>query len=195
MHSSESLTASWLAWAAVLSLACALVACASLGEMPRLTDPAIAASALRCEPRDGGLLTARTAELAALRAAVERGPLFAAVAAGRIPACKVSTDGTQWQLDYHFADNATLGVTRDTSIEYTNVAARMPWPTGSDPRELLRRTERAMFAPDGCGIDWQLPAESSATTQVWRGEVCHCQAYVQRDATGNVVVLGLRSAC
>ncbi len=150
---------------------------------------------LHCGAHGGALPAPRTAELAALRAAVEQGPLFAAVAAGRVPTCSASNDGSQWQLDYRFADDATLRVTRDTAIDYTDVTARMRLPLASDPRAVLQRAERASFAPDGCGIDWKTPAESSATTQVWRGDVCHCQARVQRDPAGGVIGLVLRSAC
>lgn len=193
MRSSERRTPAGLLRSAMLGLACCLIACDSPVERP--AKLASVPAAVVCPSPAGSLSAARAAELAALRATTERGPLFAAMAAGRVPACTVGDDGSQWQLDYRFGDDARLSVTRNASIEYTDITAQMPWPANDDPRELLQHAERASFSPAGCGIDWHKPAESSATAQVWRGDVCQCQARVQRDIAGRVVSLGLRSAC
>jgi hypothetical protein len=195
MFSFELLTMSWLARLAVPGLAVALAACGSNGQSRAVPVAAPAAAAMNCQSQLGDLPAARAAEFTALRMAVEQGPLFGALAFGAVPSCAMALDGSQWQLDYRFADNATLSVTRDTSIEYSDITAHVQWPAGTDPRPLLQSTERASFVPAGCGIDWQKPAELSATTQIWRGDLCQCQARVQRDAAGRVVTIGLRSAC
>jgi hypothetical protein len=66
---------------------------------------------------------------------------------------------------------------------------------------LLRRAEHAAFGRDGCGIDWRAPAAETAPEQpdarsdVFRGDVCNCQARIGRDARGRTRTLGFSSTC
>ncbi len=136
-----------------------------------------------------------------LRRSVEAGPLYTAVAAGRAPQCTVGAERSRWQIDYRFAADAALRVPRDGSIEYSDYAATVAWPSGPDAQALLARSERAAFAPAGCGIDGQHP-ETLATDavlpgrqRIWRGSVCNCQARIVEDSAGRVLAFGLHSAC
>jgi hypothetical protein len=102
---------------------------------------------------------------------------------------------------YVFADGATLRVTRDPTIEYSDQEAQFGAALTDDPVALLTRAEHSGFGSEGCGIDWQHAATEAAaedaksTEQVYRGEVCNCQARVRRNAGGKVVGLLLRSTC
>jgi hypothetical protein len=66
---------------------------------------------------------------------------------------------------------------------------------------ILSGTERAAFGTSGCGIDWKtgesrpVAGEPGASELVYRGDTCNCQARVQRNGSGEVVGLMLRSAC
>lgn len=138
----------------------------------------------------------------ALRTTTEGGPLYAAIAASAtLQSCRVGSDAGAATLDYTFSDGSSLQVTRDARIEYSNHEATLVSPLEEDPVAVLTRTERASFAPDGCGIDWStsetaaIAGAPGTTETIHRGDVCNCQARVRTDATGRVVALIFRSAC
>jgi hypothetical protein len=137
---------------------------------------------------------------AQVRQTVEGGPLFQAVAANTsLRSCQASGD-EKVTIDYQFANGASLRATRDARIEYFDQEVQFASPPASDPIDILTRTERAVFASDGCGIDWkkgekQPTGESSGTEMVYRGDTCNCQARVRSDASGRPLTLTFRSAC
>ncbi len=159
------------------------------------------AAPVRCVAAAGSGATDAQA-LATLRASVEQLPLYTAMAGkAALGSCRVVGDGTRTTLAYTFGDGSTLHVSRDTSIEYSSQEAHFASALTDDPVALLTRAEHGSFGAEGCGIDWQSderePAidDAKATEQVYRGEVCNCQARVRRDSAGTVVGLVMRSTC
>jgi hypothetical protein len=139
--------------------------------------------------------------LAQVRHTVESGPLFQAVAANTaLTSCRATGEAEKVVIEYHFADGASVRATRDPRIEYFDEEVQLASPPAANAVDLLTRTERAVFATDGCGIDWKdpetLPAgESKGTETIYRGDTCNCQARVRSDASGRPLVLTFRSAC
>jgi hypothetical protein len=138
--------------------------------------------------------------LTELRKGVESGPLYAALAGiAPVRTCRARQDPSgRSVVDYTFADGGQLHVERDERIEFTLQEARFASPRMIDAREILMRAERAAFAPDGCGIDWQRAdtKEGGGVREViHRGDTCNCQARVRTDGRGLVVGLSFRSTC
>ncbi len=132
----------------------------------------------------------------------EASPLFAAaIGAASQARCEPSGSDRSFVAAYTARNGNTLRVARDERIEYSDQEARFVVPPGEPPLLLLQRAERAGFGAAGCGIDWTRPEVSAGegpvgeATTVYRGDVCNCQARIQRNASGVVVVLGLRSTC
>lgn len=131
-------------------------------------------------------------------------PLFAATADGSSLACSTSSpaDGAQTLL-YRFGNGNVLRAVRDNRIELLDHTATFS-AAPADPLQLLQATERALYGPSGCGIDWSAPETLAArrgtgATQgnvtIYRGDVCNCQAIVQRHSNGQVTALTLKNAC
>jgi hypothetical protein len=140
--------------------------------------------------------------LAQARQTVESGPLFQAAAANTsLASCRATGAAEKVVIEYQFADGGSLRATRDPSIEYFDQEVRFASPPAASPVDLLTRTERAVFAADGCGIDWKdgqtqpSAGPSKETETVYRGETCNCQARIRSDASGRPLTLTFRSAC
>lgn len=133
---------------------------------------------------------------------VEASPLFAAaIGAASQARCEPSGSDRSFVAAYTARNGNTLRVARDERIEYSDQEARFVVPPPEPPLPLLQRAEHAAFGAAGCGIDWTRPEIGAGNgpvggaTTVYRGDVCNCQARIQRNASGVVVVLGLRSTC
>lgn len=183
-------------------LAVGLAALSLLGGLAACTQPAPAASAA-CIVAGAPLTAPQAREAAAWQAAIEQGPLYAAVSASSPrAACELARDADgQLTLRYRFGDGNTLRASRNPAIEYDEQSARFERPPAEDALALLARAERAAFGDGGCGIAWTpdesgaLDGEPGVTETVYRGEVCNCQARVRRGAQGQLLGLLLRSAC
>lgn len=141
-------------------------------------------------------------DAAALRAATERGPLFATLrASSSIRACRVRFEPGAVEIDWRMRDGGWLRVARDSRIELYEQEARLAVPLNEEPAAWLRRAAVAAFGEGACGIDWSASDtetatdDPSATEQVFHGDVCNCQARLRRDATKRVVGALLRTAC
>jgi hypothetical protein len=137
-----------------------------------------------------------------LRRAVERSPLYRVLAAtSPVVACDAEQAGTRTLLAYRFRDGASLRVERDAAVESTRQEARVGTKFRARPLAVLKRAERTAFAPGGCGIDWRAPVTQApqerpqARVTAYRGDVCNCQARIERDERGRVQSLALESAC
>ena len=139
--------------------------------------------------------------LAAVRRFVETGPFYAIGSRAGVASCRITADADAITLEYTFRDGASLRVTRNPKIEYTDQELRLAFPIGENPVVVLTRAEQAAFDAKGCGIDWRQaetgPASDDprSTESIYRGDVCNCQARARSDASGRVVRLRLRSAC
>jgi hypothetical protein len=140
--------------------------------------------------------------VAALRQAVETGPLYKAVAVQSAPSeCRVRFEDGTTGLEYRFRDGSEVHVSRDERIEFAEHKVQLASPLREDAVALLKRAERAAYGEKGCAIDWQV-AEASPRAgagngheDVFYGDTCNCQARVRYDRTKGVVGLTLRSAC
>jgi hypothetical protein len=142
------------------------------------------------------------ADAAALRAATERGPLFATLqASSSVQACRVRFEPGTVEIDWRMHDGGWLRVARDSRIELYEQEARLAVPLSEEPTAWLRRAAVAAFGDGACGIDWRtseteaVTGDPPATEQVFRGDVCNCQARLRRDAAQRVVGALLRRAC
>jgi hypothetical protein len=140
------------------------------------------------------------ARAAALQRAIEAGPLYtAATATSAVSTCEVRHDSDAISLTYTLRDGGAVRARQDQRIEYSDQEARFVSPPAEAPLAILQRAEHAAYGSKGCGIEWQKPDERTrdgeSTTEVFRGNVCHCQGRVTRDARGRVTALALRSAC
>ena len=187
--------------AAVLTGACLAAACsrgAATAENPASSDQATGRAAeISCSGTG-----VRGDALAQVRQTVEGGPLFQAVAANTsLTSCRATGEAEKVIVEYRFADGGALRATRDPSIEYFDQEVRFASPPATNPLDLLTRTERAVFAAEGCGINWKdgqtqpAAATPKETETVYRGDTCNCQARVRHDADGRPVALIFRSAC
>lgn len=132
---------------------------------------------------------------------VERGPLFGAtIAASGIASCRLALDEGAIAVTYQSPNGNRLLVKRDERIEFTQQEAGFTVPPAEPPLAILMRAERSMFSPGGCGIDWQHPEAPDAgaagvETTTYRGDVCNCQARIDRGIGGRIVGLSIRSSC
>ena len=142
------------------------------------------------------------ADAAALRAATERGPLFATLkAASSIQACRVRFELGVVEVYWRMTDAGWLRVARDSRIELYEQEVRLAMPLSGEPTAWLQRAAVAAFGEGACGIDWRTHETEAAndspagTEQVFRGSVCNCQARLRRDGTKQVIGALLRRAC
>ena len=144
----------------------------------------------------------QVADAAELRAATERGPLFATLkATSSIQACRVRFEPGAVEIDWRTTDGGWLRVVRDSRIELYEQEVRLAAPLSDEPTAWLQRAAVAAFGEGACGIDWhasdtEQPADDPLVTeQVFRGNACNCQARLRRDGTKQVVGALLRRAC
>ena len=172
----------------------AAAGCSTASQRAGTTPP------LECVAADPRSTAAPAATVSELRRTVEAGPLYAAFAAGgSATTCRVGNDSGSVTLEYTFGDGASLRVTSNPQIEYTDQDARLETPLKEDPVAVLRRAEQSAFGGKGCGIEWRdkqtQPADGGSIEDIYRGDICNCQARVRRNAAGEVKGLLLRSAC
>lgn len=142
------------------------------------------------------------ADAAALRAATERGPLFATLkAASLMQACRVRFEPGAVEIDWRMTDGGWLRLVRDSRIELYEQEVGLAMPLSAEPTAWLQRAAVAAFGEGACGIDWhaseteQLADDPLVTEQVFRGNACNCQARLRRDRTNQVIGALLRRAC
>jgi hypothetical protein len=138
---------------------------------------------------------------AELRRATEGGPLFARLAAsGGRPSCRMSVDGSRTDIEFTFANGATLHAAIDPQIEYRDEDVRFSASLATtDAVDLLKLAERRSFS-GGCGVDWNQPepidgTRSTLPQTVFRGSRCNCQARVNHAADGRAVGVAFSSTC
>lgn len=154
-----------------------------------------------CTGADTGATAQDAKALTDLRRSIEMGPFYAIGSRSGLASCRVTRDSESIRLEYTFRDGASLRVTRNPKIEYMDQELRLVTALAESPVAVLTRAEQAAFGPKGCGIDWRQPEVGPATDDprstenVYRGEVCNCQARARSDASGRVLRLQLRSAC
>ena len=197
MHSSEiAARMTKLAGRIVAGMSLFAIACSSV--------PATGQSTGAAPPDCTGTNTGSpqdTETLTALRRSVETGPFYAIGSRSGVASCRVTRDADAIRLEYTFRDGASLRVTRNPKIEYTDQEVRLVSPPSESAVAVLTRAEQAAFDAKGCGIDWRQPEtapagdDPRATERIYRGDVCNCQARARSDASGRVVRLQLRSAC
>jgi hypothetical protein len=151
-------------------------------------------------PSDGITDPQDVKSLAEMHSATETGPVYQALASGgRLRSCRGTTRSGELSLQYLFVDGDTLTVARNPTLEYSNVEVQFGSPSQDDAIGLLRRAERSLFSPDGCGIDWSdatpLDPKNGVSETAYYGDLCNCQARVRRNAEAEVVGLAFRSAC
>jgi hypothetical protein len=197
MHSSERSTGA-------ATIACRLLAITSLiatacSPMPAATQRASAPP--ECSGADAVASAPDAKTLTDLRRATEMGPFYAVGSRAGVASCRITRDADSIRLEYTFRDGASLRVTRNPKIEYTDQELRLAFALVENPTAVLTRAEQAAFDAKGCGIDWKQPETAPAdddprsTESVYRGQVCNCQARARSDASGRVMRLQLRSAC
>jgi hypothetical protein len=178
MHSSSGVRLALLAFAGTASVA--------LASSP--TNMRCAAGAPSADPASE--LQCTVARSALYRALVATSPLVA---------CDAAKSGARVQIACRFRDGASLRVEREAAIEYTNQEARVGPAFRANPVAVLRRAERGAFGKRGCGIDWRRPAPPAhgalERATVFSGDVCNCQARIERDERARVQTLAFRSAC
>jgi hypothetical protein len=190
-HRRTQLALLWVA--AVLTTGCSA--------LPAASQSATTTQGVECTVAGTGISPQDAEAAKALRATVERGPLYRSAAKAGVAACQVSHEPDEITLEYQFRDGGWLRVTHQPRIEYTDQEVRFATPLTESPVAVLTGAEQAAFPPKGCGIDWRQeetqPADDDASARetIYRGDVCNCQGRVRRDSAGRVMGLLLRSAC
>ncbi len=195
MHSSEiALRASQ---ALVIALVLGVLGCAASPSVA----PAVmvAAAAAPCAASGGDTEEASPGVQELLRSA-QASPFFTvAIAPAGIASCTLALEDGQTTISYESGNGNRLVIRRDERIETTSQEARFRTPPLEAPLAILRRAERAAFGTPGCGVAWERPASASGASNAgvtsYRGDVCNCQAQVERNPAGQVVALALKSAC
>ena len=197
MRSSECL-------ANAATMACRLLVVTSLTVAacsPRPVASQRASAPPECSGADAVASAQDAKTLTDLRRSIEMGPFYAVGSRAGVASCRITRDADSLRLEYTFRDGASLRVTRNPKIEYTDQELRLTFALAENPVAVLTRAEQAAFDSKGCGIDWRQPEVGPAsddprsTENVYRGEVCNCQARARSDASGRVVQLQMRSAC
>jgi hypothetical protein len=103
-------------------------------------------------------------------------------------------------VEFKGTNGNTLSATRTPSIESTKL--RATFKTGMIDKaaaiKSLKRTERELFTPNGCGINWNSPssrAAGNATVTTFVGSACNCKAVISQKPGGVIDGLVLSSAC
>jgi hypothetical protein len=189
MHSSEF--AKRASQALVFVLLLGVLGCAAAPSVaPAVT---VAAAAAPCAASGGDTKEASPGAQELLRS-VQASPLFAvAIAPAGIASCTLAVEDGQTTISYESSNGNRLVIRRDERIESTSQEARFRAPPLEAPLAILA------FGTAGCGVAWERPASASGASNAvvtsYRGDVCNCQAHVERNPAGEVVALALKSAC
>ena len=196
MHSSEAATRARHALAVALALG--LFGCAAAPSAPLMSAGSAGAV---CASSSGDTKLASPGVQEVLRS-VEASPLFAtAIAPGGVASCTVAIEAGQAAISYESRNGNRLVVRRSEQIESTAQEAWLRTSPAEPPVAILTRAERAAFGAQGCGIAWdrpeagRAPVTAQGAVSIYRGDVCNCQASVERDPSGRVVAMALKSAC
>lgn len=196
MHSSERSAGATIVCRLLVATSLTAAACSP---MPAATQRASAPP--ECSGSDAVASAEDAKTLTDLRRSTEIGPFYAVGSRAGVVSCRITRDADSIRIEYTFRDGASLLVTRNPKIEYTDQELRLTFALVENPVAVLTRAEQAAFDSKGCGIDWRQPEtapasdDPRATENVYRGAVCNCQARARSDASGRVMRLQLRSAC
>jgi hypothetical protein len=156
----------------------------------------------QCPVVEGSPSTQQVSVANDFRVNVESSILYKMVTSQKnITSCQIAfTPGGNFFIQYKFPDKTRFSVERNPTTEHTEEIAHIEIST--PPETLLKQIEKANFSiRDGCKIDWADPEIrkskiiDGATDTIFRGEVCNCQARIQRSAMGRVTELGFKSTC
>ena len=183
-----------------VALALLAFAIASCGRSPESPPEPEKTTAVECSTT--GLSDAKDAGVfAEMRRAFADAPAYSVLARqSPLRSCRGTGESGEVSLEFAFANGDTLSIVRDAAIESSQQEARFSSPRDLPAVELLRQIERATFAPDGCGVDWNeattvsAPGDPNAEVAYY-GETCNCQARIRTDRSGQVVGFVFRSAC
>jgi hypothetical protein len=202
MHSSEPSPRRWRRRFALPALCALLALAACVGTIPTTSTHSPPSAIGDCARIGESASAQQVADATALRAATERGPVFATLEASSSPqACRVRFEPGAVEIHWRMTNGGWLRVARDSRIELYEQEVRLAVPLGEEPTAWLRRAAVAAFGEGACGIEWrafeteQAADDPSLTEQVFRGDVCNCQARLRRDAANRVVGALLRRAC
>jgi hypothetical protein len=178
-------------------------ACSSLNSFPPATAPAATAPIFSCLITKGYPAEKELIAMATLRQSIESGPFYLIPTFNqKNTSCSAEfTQNGNIVVNYKFAHQQWLAVEHNPYIAYTAQTARINIPSHHNAEALLRQTEKTMFGEPGCRIEWAQPsnalsaANANLIDTVFRGDICSCQARIQRTRTGQVTELGLKSSC
>jgi hypothetical protein len=154
-----------------------------------------------CPVVEGNPSSKQSFEAEEFRALMEKGVFFQSASLNQKPvSCGLAfVSNGSFFVQYKFLDKSWLSIERNSSAERTEQVARAHF--SENPEAILKKVEKSLFPPNGCGITWQEPEVTKSTTSfgavntVFKGDACSCQARVQRSATGKVVELAFKSTC
>ena len=137
-----------------------------------------------------------------LQQKVEAGPFYNEMLRrfGKPKSCELKTDGESIALSFGFRQDAHLDARMDSSIESSEQSAELRGLSQRTALMLLKKAEKDLYGPDGCGIDWGRPQDVPIENQkgshaaVFRGDSCNCQGRVIYRGV-SVVGFRLSSAC
>jgi hypothetical protein len=154
-----------------------------------------------CSVVEGNPSSKQNFDAEEFRAVMEKGAFFQAASLNqKLVSCGfafMSNGG--FFIQYKFAEKYWLSIERNSSLDRTEQVARIHF--SENPEIILKRVEKSLFPLKGCGITWHEPEVIKSTTSfgavntVFKGEICSCQARVQRSATGKVMELAFKSSC
>jgi hypothetical protein len=170
-----------------------------------LTGSARALEAQRVECSSSALtaaLAARQKDVRDLLQRVEAGPFYKELLRrkGKPESCEVVLDGDKITLSYAFRGKARLDAEVNPDIEFSRQGMQVRGISERKGLALLKETEKNFVGRNGCGVNWNRPAEELSGEQagsrelVYRGDVCNCQARVIYEG-GSVAALIFSSAC
>jgi hypothetical protein len=134
-----------------------------------------------------------------LTRAAERSAFFrwAVKRFGAPSACQATVNDGAVVLSYTFARAVRFTATASPASESSVQRLELPDRAGIEAKTLLRHQEKASVGQDGCGIEWSKPQQSAGAVGAvtsFVGDVCNCQARIERSGT-RIRVLEFRSAC
>jgi len=152
--------------------------------------------------RSGDVPSAVELDIPSFQQRVKAGLFYKALLSdfGKPTTCSLEVQDTSLQLTYAFHDRAQLTVGSDRSIEFNEQRLQVRRMETKKAMELLKKAEREMYQPNGCGIVWDHPSEESfdaptgSRETVYRGTSCNCQARLTSQSK-YAVSLVLQSAC
>jgi hypothetical protein len=185
---------------AVLVVVCAMVALISV--VPPVTGLAGDATWQSCSTKMPPAISTNTrVDFQNLWQSSQTSPFYVELVhkLGKPISCSAQFSSGNIAISYEFRDHAALISRVNPALELTEERLNFR-VSKSRAVSLMKKSEKDLYGPSGCGISWNRPVEEPSAEQrgwreiVYRSNACNCQAREIYDDHA-IIALVLKSAC